>query len=239
VNRNFQTHQTELLNIYVNVSECEQMALFSGINFNDFIDCEQISIENILLLKSGYTGERIWRNFELLEGKEDISKLIFDNVRNYGNFCFVDYLNNDSLNQLSEEQIAELLYLAHMFKPLKSPFFEGLQNKFAYLSHDDGWYCKLYFKESDIPISILINKLQKNIRMTLHNDEYTLSEDLIAAIKKLSVKGLLISSAFSMQHGNECMVQLYEVGEVENMDVLFNTFEQNKLPASFEIQITI
>ena len=132
-----------MTDIYIRVSSERHEAVFSGLRFIDFINCATIPIDNILLLKSGYSSEKRCHNFELLEGQENISKLMLENIYHYGDFCFVDYAHASSVNKLNEKQIAELLYLAHMHKPLRSPFFEVLQNNFVYLAHDDGWYCKL------------------------------------------------------------------------------------------------
>jgi len=120
---------------------------------------------------------------------------------------------------------------------LKSPFFEVLQNNFAYLSHDDGLYCKLFCKKWQSSISILFNKLQKNIQTALCNNEYTLPKNLIEAIQKLAVSGLLISLDLSKKQRKMCTVKLYEVGKHENPDILFNTIKLDKLPTLFEISL--
>jgi len=223
------------MDIYIHVEE--HVTIFSGIKFADFIECTAISIENMLLLKANYVGKKHFRKFELLEGMDDISELLREDIYNYGDFCFVDYISTESVNRLSNEQIAELLYLAHIFEPLKSPFFEVLQNKFAYLSHDNGWYCKLFCKEWQISVSILLNKLQKNIQTAVCNNEYTLPKNLIEIIQKSVMSGLLVSVDLSKKQRKMCTIKLYEVGKYENPDILFNTIKRDKLPTLFEISL--
>ena len=61
--------------------------------------------------------------------------------------------------QLDRQQVAEILFLAHMGEPIESPFFAPLGNRFAYLSHDDGWYGKLYCRDMGEFMSVLWKKL--------------------------------------------------------------------------------
>jgi hypothetical protein len=135
------------MQIYVNAALEENKAIYTGITFAEFIKYLPSPIENLMLLMGGssvlFVETESERGLELFEGRELVDKLTRENLYSLGNFCFTDYAHLGGTKYLSEEQIAELLYLSHMFKPLKLPFFEPLQNRFAYLAHDDGWYCKL------------------------------------------------------------------------------------------------
>ena len=224
--------QVKPIELYINVSAEEHEVVLSGVKFVDFIENTPIKIENILLLKSEYFAAKNFRGFELLEGYDDISELLREDIYNYGDFSFIDYSDISSINKISEEQIAELLYLAHTHKPLKSAFFDVLQNNFVYLSHDDGWYCKLYCKELQSSTSMLINRLQKSVRSAFCNSEYTLPKSLIESIQNLSTKGLLVSLDF--QKRNKGMIKLYEVGKYDNPDILFNSLETKKPSALLE-----
>jgi len=220
--------------MYVNISAGKGVTIFSGVSFSDFIECIPTPVENILLLKSGYLAPKNRRGFEVLEGKDNISELLREDIYSYGDFSFIDYKDADSIEQLKNEHVAELLYLAHTLEPLKSPYFEALQNKFVYLSHDDGWWCKIFCRDLQIPISIAVNKLQKSIRYALRKNEYFLPDDAIEAVQKLSAKGLLVSINLSGQKRNSCTMKFYEVGECENPDTLFNSPAHKNLPVSFE-----
>jgi hypothetical protein len=230
--------EKKCIKIYVNVCDDEQKTIFSGITFHDFIECVPIPIENILLLKSDYIGEKSCHRFELLEGRDDISKFLREGMNNYGDLCFVDYADTALVGKLAQEQVAELLYLAHMFKPLKPPFYDVLQNRLAYLSHDDGWHCNLYCKDSQIPIFILLNKLKKSIQSYLRNNECVLPNNLTEIIRKLSMKGLLIELDFSSRKRSTCTIRIFEVGKYENMDNLFNDIGHHIPPALIETEIT-
>ena len=237
--------KNSITNIYANLSPERNEAVFSGIKFADFIECTLIPIENILLLSPIDIGEKYCHNFELIEGKDNIAKLKLENIYRYGNFNFVDYANNALVNSLSKEQVAELLYLAHMYEPLKTPFFDKLQNNYAYLSHDDGWYCKLYCKEWQASTSILLNKLLKCIQQTFCDKVHSLPDSLTEKITELSTRGLLIQLDIEKQKNkpgqeNKCAaIKLYEVGEYENMDKLFNNLKNILSHVSYEIQLNM
>lgn len=186
----------------------------------DFIKCIPNPIENILLLKGNYCGKTIKHGFDLIEGESEIKKLIAESTRGYGDLCFVDYSISDSIEHLSKEQIAELLYLSHMFEPLKSPFFKTLQNEIVYLSHDDGWYCKLYYKKQGLPVSIICNKLLCEIGRIKKSDICMLSADLMAKIEELSVLGVLIEMKVSRTIHPIVTVNLFEVDECANMSFM-------------------
>lgn len=217
------------IKIYANLSPERNEAIFSGIKFADFIECTPTPIENILMLSPTNIGEKYYHNFEIFEGKDDIAKLELENIYHYGDFHFVDYAN--TVNSVTKEQVSELLYLAHMYEPLKTPFFDTLQNNYAYLSHDDGWYCKLFCKEWQTSTSILLNKLLKCIQRTFCDNVHSLPEGLAEEITELSTRGLLIQLDVKTQKGKPAhknkfaTIKLFEVGEYEDMDKLFSNLE--------------
>ena len=134
----------------------------------------------------------------------------------------------------AEQQIAELLFLSHMSKPLKSPFFDALQNNLAYLGHDDGWYCKLYCKDQHILISILLDKLRGDIQKALVHDSSLLPDDLVECIHELSSEGLVIELEPLHYKKRAVSIKLFTVGECENMDILLNNVEQVNPIMSYE-----
>jgi len=227
----------ETIELYVKLSPEKNEAVFFGFEFADFIECTPIPVENILLLSSGYTSDKRCHNFELLEGETDVAKLAHEDIYNYGDFCFVDYANTSSVNELTKEQVAELLYLANLFEPMTSPFFDVLQNNYAYLSHDDGWYCKTYCKERQTLTSILFNKLLKNIQKSLCNSISSLPDSLSEKIIELSANGLFIQLDITNKKNKIATIRLYDAGEYENENILFNNIEHVRSRLSFEVQI--
>ena len=149
----------DILYLKSNIKNCEY--LYSGISFNDFIKSLNNKFENIVLLKADYIGNSFRRNFEIIEGIENIIKLAKEDI--YGDFSFVDCSKNDSIEKLEDMEIAELLFLEHMKYPLNSPFFDALGNRFVYLSHDNDFYCKLYCKTENDILNMLSYKIQNKL----------------------------------------------------------------------------
>jgi len=229
--------------IYANLSPDRNEAVFSGIKFADFIECTPVPVKNMLMLSHTNIGEKYCHNFELFDGKNDIAKLKLENIYHYGDFHFVDYTDTVSANSLTKQQVAELLYLSHMYEPLNTPFFDTLQNNYAYLSHDDGWYCKLYCKEWQTLTSILLNKLLKCVQQTFCDKVHSLPDGLVEKITEISTRGLFIQLDVEIKKGKQIQnnkianVKLYEVGEYEDMDKLFNNLENILSHVSYEIQL--
>lgn len=136
----------ERTQIYLKANLSKNEFICSGIEFKEFVRFLSFPIENIILLKTDYPGNAYAHCFELLEGRASIEALTKENIYNYGDFCFVDYETAGIVAQLNDGEIAELLFTAHMFRPLKFTFFEKLNNRFIYLAHDDGFYCKLFMR---------------------------------------------------------------------------------------------
>jgi len=218
--------------IYVKATPERHEIIYSGIEFAEFTTYLSSPIENILLLKADYIGNRSEKNFELIEGKDYIAEFKSENIYNYGDFCFVDYASTDSINKLSGEQIAELLYMAHMYIPLQSPFFEALQNRFAYLAHDDGFYCKLYCHNLLDFVTVLCNKIKMNIRSLLNDNVCEAPNNVKEKVLQLAMEGLFIDLDELSHEDGMIAIKLYTVGTHSDMDIISNSCQQIKLNSS-------
>ena len=211
--------------IYVKVSSERNEIVCSGIEFAEFIKYLPQPIENLIIITGGSNAisleTRFERGLEVFDGYGLVKKLTKENVHTLGGFCFIDYAPLRKTSDLSEQQIAELLYLGHMFKPLHSPFFEELQNRFVYLAHDDGWYCKLYSKNLNDFICVLSRKIMDTIGEKFYNCSSAINDKLL----ELSESGILIDLGEILQQKGE-VVRIYTVGEYSNMDIVQNDFQK-------------
>ncbi len=66
--------------IYVNASLETSKVVYTGIEFAEFIQHLQTPIENLMLLKGSFVGNRMEHNFELFEGQDSVSKLAKENI---------------------------------------------------------------------------------------------------------------------------------------------------------------
>ncbi len=219
--------------IYVKVSPENNEVVFSGIEFAEFIEYLPKPIENLMLITGGSSiilaETNVERGLELFEGFALIKKLIKQDIYNLGNFCFVDYASAGNTSGLSEEQIAELLYMGHMFKPLHLPFFDQLRNRFAYLAHDDGWYCKLYCKNLLDFITVLCKKITADAPI---KDICEPSNDVKEKVLKLTTDGLLIDLDESSRKSGSLEAKLYVIGAYSDMDTILNNYQKLKESAT-------
>lgn len=227
----------KILQIYMKSTVGDHKTILSGVKFQDFVDFSGVVINNILLLSSGDIGQKSYKGFDVLEGSEEVAGLKNQHELRCGDFCFVDYLDGEILSLLTNEEIAELLYLSHMFEPLRTPFFSSLQNKFAYLSHDDGWYCKIYCEDRKMPLLLVQNKILDSIYNAINYDAKPLTKDLFEKIAEFSTEGILLEIELLKQKNKKMLfldVNLYNVGMYENMDDLFNNLKNMDLHPVFQ-----
>ena len=218
--------------IYVNANHETHEFIYTGIEFCEFVKYLQSPMENILLLKSNYIGNNFSNNFELAEGLREIETLAKANIYNCGNFCFVDYTQPGDIDNLSDAEIAEILYLAHLYKPLKSPFYKVLNNRFAYLAHDDGFFCKLYCQNSDDFLDILDGKIVELTKAIAKRSIQNLSRSLKKDLLRFAGDGMLLDLEDLEMNDDEILINIYIIGKHGDMDKVFNerqSFKENSL----------
>lgn len=110
--------------LYMHMQASQRFVLFNGLNFREFSYSLPFALDSILLLKHQFDGGEYNLNV-LLESasSESIAKLLKENVRSYGDFCWVDFEEAEGLNELEGRELAELLYLGHTKTHLQPPFF--------------------------------------------------------------------------------------------------------------------
>lgn len=223
---------------------------YSGIGFCDFLDLLDDPIQNILLLKCEEAGEKYVHNFPIAEGKEAIAGLAQKRSKNgFGDFHFLDYAKPGAVRELTEEEIKNLLYLSHMRKPCGSPFFARLQNRFVYLSHDDGWSCKLYLKDPTEFLTAAAGKIEAYLNVAQNNGQSKnalkrllrpeqmktgsgrlppLDAQTRASLFDHWQDGLWIDLSGAEIGGDGGRVNIYLIGRVQDMDDAFSQFERCK-----------
>ncbi|EIA21149.1 hypothetical protein [Listeria fleischmannii] len=133
--------------VYIHMDNVINNVVTSGITFCDFMQGVTLPPENILLIKhhikdSSYNTHTA---FDFLEAS-DLQQLKTHQGLQLGEFCWIDFEDIDLVNQLSPQEVAEMLYLAHTGRHLRSPFYYKLQNNFVYLTKKDGRYNKTYYR---------------------------------------------------------------------------------------------
>lgn len=135
-------------NLYVHYDSVTNHVMTRAINFKseDFLD--RYYPENMILADAPLDFGRYdnQTNFKILRGKEEIhaylTKVVQAGLRISN---WVDFESLEAMHQLSPNEIAEILYLFHANKSLKSAFFYKLQNNYIYLTLPNGLN-KMYYR---------------------------------------------------------------------------------------------
>ena len=146
--------------LYIRLDTTAQAVTLGGVSFAAFYACAKLYIRNMLLLKSDYVGAHCCKNFELLCGQDEIKAFLASEDLRFGDFCFVDFADGANPDALTPEQVAELLYVAHMWSPLRGIDFPPLRNAFIYLSHDDAHTLKLFYTNPAAARDVLLRLVQ-------------------------------------------------------------------------------
>jgi len=221
---------------YINANFEENYFVYYGMEFKEFIRYNPVNMENILITDGDYIANDFNNSWLLYttRGKEELLELSKEDIYNLGNFHWIDYDNESNLNNCTLEERAEVLYLSHFFKPLKSPFLSRINNNYFYLSHDDGWRCKLYCKDMLAFKDIIANKIIDSFATNKRRKIYPISESIKNEILELTKKGLLIDFSCIHKESDSISINFYAIGPYENMDEMYNNLERNKFRAEIK-----
>lgn len=226
--------------LYMHMQASERFVLFNGLTFQEFAFSLPYTLNSILLLKHQFDGGEYNLNV-LLESvsSEDISKLLKENVRGYGDFCWIDFEEADGLDELEGREISELLYLGHTKNHLVPPFFRKLNNQFVYLAQDDGWFNKIYFRSlstyynmlgSLIPLKLEPLKVERNwLRIRKKKELTAIPVDIITALAPILAEGLIFSFRHVKYSRTKIEVPAWVVGDYLNMDEMYDDFSDGKI----------
>jgi len=230
-------HQNNHELLYIHLNDRDQYVLSSGIEFFDFARSLSDSLNYILLLKHQFEDGDFNSHTLLNYASEDhFGKLMDENIASYGDFCWLDFEELEGLNVLTAQEIAEILYLGHTKHHLKLPFYNQLGNRFAYLSHDDGWFSKVYYRNMNdfyrmlsqvISAKITSHKTEKNLLGLRRKREYPpVSKDILKSLTNVFKEGAVFSLKKVEQNRNRVDIPLWVIGDFTNMDDMFDEYLQ-------------
>lgn len=207
---------------YINANRERKEIINYGLEFKDFYQYTPKKISNMLLLKSSFSGGCFNFSTRLTTVNEmEMEDLLTEDIYGYGDFCWIDFENAKSVDNMDPQSLAELLYLGHMSVPLKEPFFEDIRNRYAYFAHDDGWFCRVFCKRyedfSDIIGSAITSKVEKLTVMT-----FQMSDEFKNQLLNLAEGGLLIDFKNLIREVETIEIPGYVIGKLEDMDDMLN-----------------
>ncbi|MDW7617037.1 hypothetical protein SC499_20635 [Peribacillus simplex] len=226
--------------LYMHMQASERFVLFNGLNFREFVYSLPYTLDSILLLKHQYDGGEYNLNVLLdSASSEDIAKLVKENVRAYGDFCWIDFEEEEGLDELDGRELAELLYLGHAKTHLDPPFFRKLNNQFVYLAQDDGWFNKIYFRSlstyymmlgSLIPLKLEPLKVERTWLGIRKKRELTaIPAEIISSLAHIMAEGLIFSFRHVKYSRTKIEIPAWVVGDYLNMDEMHDDFSDRNI----------
>ena len=222
--------------IYVHIHPDDHFVMSYGIEFHDFVNSLPQPLQHVLMLKHQFdNGDFNMHTLLDYVHQDDLKKLIKDDVYSYGDFCWIDFDDSEGLNELSGEEIAELLYLGHIKKHLNLPFYKKMNNQYVYLSHDDGWFNKTYYRDFDDFYTMLGNVIA--IKMDSFKGEKvffglrkgknypSVPKEVISFLIQKMNEGIAISLEKAVQTRAKIEIPIWVVGDFYNMDEMYEDYE--------------
>ncbi|MDR7002004.1 hypothetical protein [Neobacillus niacini] len=233
--------------IYVHLNQSDQYVMSYGIEFDEFAAAFSDSLNHLLLLKHRFDDTEFNRHALLEYCPEDrVKKLAGEDVYGYGDFCWIDFIEEEVLNELTGQEMAELLYLGHLKQHLKLPFYNKLGNRFVYLAHDDGWFNKIYyrsFKDFFHLLSEAISgkvsklKLEKSLLGLRKKRSYPpVNKEILLSLTPFMKEGICISMKNADQQRTKIEIPIWVIGDFANMDDMYEEYEMiSKEPSHAKI----
>ncbi|WHY86645.1 hypothetical protein QNH39_01760 [Neobacillus novalis] len=223
--------------IYVHLNQTDQYVLSYGIEFGEFAAAFSGSLNQLLLLKHRFDDADFNMHTQLEYCPEErINKLAQEDVYGYGDFCWIDFLEEEVLNELSDQEMAELLFLGHQKKHLKSPFYNKLGNRFVYLAHDDGWLNKIYYRSFKDFFHLLSEviagklgelKLEKTILGIRKKRAYPqVNKEILLSLTPFIKEGICFSLRDADHQRTRIEIPIWVMGDFANMDDMYEEYEQ-------------
>lgn len=155
---------------YVHLDTITNAVLSKGITMAEYKDVIKKPPKNILLLNApngvgeydSHTGFRMIRGIAKIQEYFEQSQHSIDVPPKW-----IDFESVELMRQLTPVEISELLYIAHTYKHLHSPFYYKLQNNYIHLTLPNGM-TKVYYRNSELFYSLLAVNITNNIEKKMN-----------------------------------------------------------------------
>lgn len=201
-----------LHHLFVHMNDVNQFVIFSGITLKQFFNAASPQ-SNLLLLKHGYQDSSFNMHTQLdFVSTEEINNFVKKMDDYSGDICWIDFLDEEDVDQLTPIEQAKLLYFSHKEEPIDTPFSPKLKNRYAFYSSTIDRKTKVYFKDlsdSELIVSNLYNQLIKekesNGRLWRRKSKVTIPEldpEMLKTYRYFAKEGALFS-LYKMEKPNK------------------------------------
>ncbi|WP_373471385.1 hypothetical protein [Carnobacterium alterfunditum] len=156
---------------YVHLDTITNAVLSKGFTMNEYKDAVKRPIKNILLLNAPkgvgeldpHTGFRMIRGIARIQEYFERSQHVIDDSSKW-----IDFESVELMRQLTPVEISELLYIAHAYTHLHSPFYYKLQNNYIHLTLPEAM-TKVYYRNLDQFYSLLSINITTNMEKKVND----------------------------------------------------------------------
>ena len=200
--------------IYISTDLIHNMVVARGISSADFVNGLKKIPNNIVLLnddRKHANGLNAHTKFSTIQGAKSVKAYLLDNK--ISDKKIIDYRNSESLDELLDYEIADLLYLSHMGFPMHDAFSSKLHNHYIYMMMKAHFVRSYYRNASDFN-SILNVCIKRHMLSTIDKRQPVFSRaNVLERIRHRSVSISNLPEAALKK-----MVQLTENGMIIAFD---------------------
>ncbi|NGP46350.1 hypothetical protein G4V62_15875 [Bacillaceae bacterium SIJ1] len=218
----------------------QQMVLTHGMSFYDFRKATRFPLKNVLLLKEDSLLPDVNLHTMLPYATAETMPLL--DKKTEGKMCWVDVDDMESVNTLTDIDIAHLLFLGHKMGPVRTPFSPVLHNRYAFLSQDDGFYTKIYYQKATNYIFLFGQFITSQYAKHLQKKRFLFSQkevvpalsiELATHLFELSEDGLVLQFSETETNRTYIRTPLWLIGSYSNMDDMLDSAEEKKKTTSY------
>ena len=221
--------------VYIVVNSRDRYVLSSGYHFADFVHCLQEPLNNLLLLKHQYKNPAFHYVTQMdYVPKEQLNDLLQSEAYKSGHFCWVDFEDIFNLDTIEGQELAELLYLGHIKRHLTPPFYQELNNNFAYLTEQDGVLNRTYYKNWNDFYAVLGGVLVKKLAAVRTERSWLpfqkkksyprVPETILHQLSTVLTEGVVFSFTEAKIERNAAEIPFWVIGDFDEVDDMVESF---------------
>lgn len=168
--------------------------------------------------------------FRYIEAHE-LSSFSSKYLNNQTTFTAIDFPDYNTLDTLSDHEIAEILFLSHMERGMKKPFLDSLDNEIVYFNEANDRHSSLYIRDWSTINRFVQNMLQSKLDRDIRNISFVpIPLPVIDELLDLAPQGLIIDFDHTKRSlfNRQIVISFYVAGRYEDMSVLEEDFDAKK-----------
>lgn len=216
---------------YLKQDRDQQRFTLHGVTLADVTDALSLT-RPMIICRTDIKGMRqsSRSRFRYIESHE-LSSFSTKYLSNQTTFSAIDFPDYNTLESLSDHEIAEILFLSHMERGLKKPFLDSLDNEIAFFNEANDRHSSLYIRDWSAVNQFLQNVLQSKLDRDIRNISFIpIPLAVIDQLLELAPQGLIIDFEHTKRSlfNRQISISFYVAGRYEDMSVLEEDFNAKK-----------